>query len=128
MPFGSGACVAVEALVRWDSPKRGPVPPSDFVPLCEHSSLVRDLTRFVLDEAIRQCRAWEDAGTRLNLALNLSASNLGEADLPELVSGLLRQPLKTFPHRFLMEQFAVTLDAVLRPYPLGDLPRPARVP
>jgi diguanylate cyclase (GGDEF)-like protein len=85
----SGACVAVEALLRWDSPKRGPVPPADFVPLCEHSSLVRDLTRFVLDEAIRQCRAWEDAGTRLNLALNLSASNLGEPDLPELVAGLL---------------------------------------
>ena len=85
----SGACVAVEALLRWDSPKRGPVPPSEFVPLCEHSSLVRDLTRFVLDEGIRQCRAWEDAGTRLNLALNLSASNLGEADLPELVAGLL---------------------------------------
>ena len=87
----SGACVAVEALLRWDSPKRGPVPPSEFVPLCEHSSLVRDLTRFVLDEAIRQCRAWEDAGTRLNLALNLSASNLGEADLPELVAGLLAE-------------------------------------
>jgi len=85
----SGACVGVEALLRWDSPKRGPVPPSEFVPLCEHSSIVRDLTRFVMDEAFRQCRAWEDAGTRLNLALNLSASNLGEADLPEAVAGLL---------------------------------------
>jgi diguanylate cyclase (GGDEF)-like protein len=85
----SGACVAVEALLRWDSPKRGPVPPADFVPLCEHSSLVRELTRFVLDEAIRQCRAWEEAGTRLNIGINLSASNLGEADLPELVAGLL---------------------------------------
>ena len=87
----SGACVAVEALLRWDSPKRGPVPPSDFVPLCEHSSLVRDLTRFVLDEAVRQCRAWEDEGLRLNLALNLSASNLGQADLPEVVAALLAQ-------------------------------------
>jgi len=87
----SGACVAVEALLRWDSPKRGPVPPSEFVPLCEHSSLVRELTRFVLDEGIRQCRTWEDAGLRLNLALNLSASNLGEPDLPELVAGLLAE-------------------------------------
>ena len=87
----SGRCVAVEALLRWDSPRRGAVPPSDFVPLCEHSSLVRDLTQFVLDEALRQCRAWEDAGTRLNLAVNLSASNLGEADLPELLAGLLAE-------------------------------------
>ena len=85
----TGDCVAVEALLRWDSPRRGAVPPSDFVPLCERSSLVRDLTRFVLDEALRQCRAWEDAGTRLNLAVNLSASNLDEADLPELFAGLL---------------------------------------
>ena len=87
----SGECVAVEALVRWDSPTRGPVPPSDFVPLCEGSSLVRELTRFVLDEAIRQCRAWDDAGTRLTTAVNLSASNLGEADLPELVATLLTE-------------------------------------
>ena len=87
----SGACVAVEALVRWDSPTRGLVPPSDFVPLCERSTLVRDLTRFVLDEAFRQCRAWEDAGTRLNIAVNLSASNLAETDLPELVASLLQE-------------------------------------
>jgi diguanylate cyclase (GGDEF)-like protein len=85
----TGACVGVEALLRWDSPRRGAVPPSDFVPLCEHSSLVRDLTRFVLDEALRQCREWEDAGTVLNLAVNLSASNFGEPDLPELIAALL---------------------------------------
>jgi EAL domain-containing protein (putative c-di-GMP-specific phosphodiesterase class I) len=87
----SGDCVAVEALLRWDSPKRGPVPPSDFVPLCENSSLGWELTRFVLDESLRQCREWEDAGTRLNIAINLSASNLGEAALPELVASLLEK-------------------------------------
>ena len=85
----TGACVGVEALLRWDSPRRGAVAPSDFVPLCEHSSLVRDLTRFVLDEALRQCREWEDGGTVLNLAVNLSASNFGEPDLPELIAALL---------------------------------------
>jgi predicted signal transduction protein with EAL and GGDEF domain len=87
----SGACVAVEALVRWDSPTRGPVPPSDFVPLCERNDLVRDLTRFVLDESFRQCRAWEDAGTRLAVAVNLSARNLAEDDLPDLVAALLAE-------------------------------------
>jgi diguanylate cyclase (GGDEF)-like protein len=84
-----GACTGVEALLRWDSPRRGPVPPSQFVALCERSSLVRELTRFVLDEALRQLRAWQDEGTVLNLAVNLSASNLTEDDLPELIAGLL---------------------------------------
>ncbi len=87
----TGRCVAVEALLRWDSPTRGPVPPSEFVPLCERSNLVRDITRFVLDESFRQCRAWEDAGTLLNIAVNLSASNLAEDDLPELVARLLAE-------------------------------------
>jgi EAL domain-containing protein (putative c-di-GMP-specific phosphodiesterase class I) len=67
------------------------VPPSEFVPLCERSNLVRDITRFVLDESFRQCRAWEDAGTMLNIAVNLSASNLAEDDLPELVARLLAE-------------------------------------
>ena len=85
-----GGCVAVEALVRWTSPRRGSVPPSEFVPLCERSGLVRVLTRFVLDEALRQCRAWQDEGTVLNVAVNLSASNLAEDDLPDVITELLQ--------------------------------------
>jgi diguanylate cyclase (GGDEF)-like protein len=85
----TGRCRAVEALVRWHSPKRGFVSPAEFVPLCERSGLVRDLTAYVLDEALRQLREWEDAGTTVNVAVNLSASNLAEEDLPELVAGLL---------------------------------------
>ena len=48
-----GGCTSVEALVRWHSPRRGLVSPSAFVPLCEGSGLMRALTRFVLDEALR---------------------------------------------------------------------------
>jgi diguanylate cyclase (GGDEF)-like protein len=87
----TGRCLAVEALVRWHSPTRGFVSPAEFVPLCERSGLVRELTAFVLDEALRQLRAWEDTGTVVNVAVNLSASNLAEDDLPELVAGLLAQ-------------------------------------
>ena len=85
----TGRCLAVEALVRWHSPKRGFVSPAEFVPLCERSGLVRELTAYVLGEALRQLRAWEDAGTVLNVGVNLSASNLAEEDLPELVAELL---------------------------------------
>ena len=77
--------------MRWHSPRRGPVPPSEFVPLCERTGVVRLLTRFVLDEALRQVRAWSDAGTHLNVAVNLSASNLAEDDLPDVVAELLRR-------------------------------------
>ena len=86
-----GACVGVEALLRWDNPRQGPVSPADFVPLCEHSSVVRELTRFVLDESLRQLRQWQEEGTVLNLAVNLSASNLGQQDLPEVVACLLAE-------------------------------------
>ena len=85
----NGGCTSVEALVRWHSPRRGLVLPSAFVPLCEGSGLMRALTRFVLDEALRQCRTWQDHGTSLAVAVNLSASNLMEDDLPEAVAALL---------------------------------------
>ena len=86
-----GRCRAVEALVRWHSPTRGLVSPAEFVPLCERSGLVRELTSFVLGEALRQLRAWQDQGCVLNLAVNLSPSNLSEEDLPEQVAELLAQ-------------------------------------
>ena len=84
-----GRCLAVEALVRWHSPTRGLVSPAEFVPLCERSGLVRELTAFVLGEALRQLREWEDAGCVVNVAVNLSPSNLSEEDLPEQVAALL---------------------------------------
>jgi diguanylate cyclase (GGDEF)-like protein len=84
-----GGVLALEALVRWEHPTRGPLPPSEFVPLCEHSGLVRQLTRFVLDTALTQCRAWEDQGVVVQVACNLSASNLAEDDLPDVLASLL---------------------------------------
>jgi len=105
----TGRCLAVEALVRWHSPTRGFVSPAEFVPLCERSALVRDLTAFVLGEALRQLRAWEDEGTVVNVAVNLSASNLAEDDLPELVARLLDEH-RVAPHRLVLE---ITESAVI---------------
>jgi EAL domain-containing protein (putative c-di-GMP-specific phosphodiesterase class I) len=81
--------LGVEALLRWDHPVRGLIGPTDFVGTAERTGLIRPLTRWVLDEAIGQCRRWLDEGLRLTVAVNLSARNLAEPDLPSAVSALL---------------------------------------
>ena len=50
--------------MRWEHPMRGVVPPGEFVPLAERTGLIKPLTRWVLEAALRQCRAWADDGHR----------------------------------------------------------------
>jgi EAL domain-containing protein (putative c-di-GMP-specific phosphodiesterase class I) len=72
---GDGVC-GVEALVRWEHPERGLVPPASFIPLAERTPLIRPLTRYVLDAALEQCARWQAAGRELHVAVNVSARNL----------------------------------------------------
>lgn len=75
--LASGRMTGVEALVRWDHPQRGPVPPEEFVVLAEERGLILQLGRWVLDTACRQLRRWRDAGLRPpRCAINLSAHQL----------------------------------------------------
>ncbi|WP_432547573.1 putative bifunctional diguanylate cyclase/phosphodiesterase [Kineococcus sp. SYSU DK004] len=85
----TGAVTGVEALVRWTHPRLGPLSPAAFVPLVESTGLVHPFTRHVLAVALRQCREWLDAGLDLSVAVNLSARNLGDADLPRRVGEAL---------------------------------------
>ncbi|MGH2893081.1 MAG: putative bifunctional diguanylate cyclase/phosphodiesterase, partial [Solirubrobacteraceae bacterium] len=87
--LATGEVTHVEALVRWDWPGHGLQPPSEFIPLAERTGLIKQLSASVLDAALRQARAWADAGQDLTVAVNLSARNLLEEDLPETVAGLL---------------------------------------
>ncbi len=68
--------VGVEALLRWPHAKRGMVPPGDFIPLAERTGLMRPLTRWVLDRAAREARAWQRPGQALPVAVNVSARSL----------------------------------------------------
>jgi diguanylate cyclase (GGDEF)-like protein len=88
-PGGGERVTGVEALVRWNHPTRGLLPPGDFVPLAERSGSIGDLTRWVLDTALGQCRAWQDAGLELAVAVNLAAPNIVDRALPDLVAELL---------------------------------------
>ncbi len=89
--LADGEVHAVEALLRWEHPVRGLVAPDDFIPAAQQTGLIKPLTRYVIDEALRQCRSWQDEGLRLAIAVNLSARNLLDADLPELVAALLER-------------------------------------
>jgi diguanylate cyclase len=81
----SGQPVAAEALVRWLHPERGLIPPNEFVPLLERCGLVGDLTRYVLEASIEECARWRKMGMPLAIAVNLSARNLLDEDLPRFV-------------------------------------------
>ena len=85
----TGAVAGVEALVRWQHPQQGLIPPDRFIPLAEQTGLIRPLTRWVLNAAMRQARAWHDEGLMLSVAVNLSAHDLQDAQLAHWVSTLL---------------------------------------
>jgi diguanylate cyclase (GGDEF)-like protein len=85
----TGRVVGAEALLRWIHPDRGLIPPDQFIPLAENTGLIRPLTDWVLESAIRQCSAWRAAGMRLAVAVNVSMRNLDDPQLPETIATLL---------------------------------------
>lgn len=78
-----------EALVRWKHVKHGLMRPDEFIPLAEQSGNIGLLTKWVLRRAIRQCAEWNRSGHELTVAVNLSALDLFDSELPTFVSGLL---------------------------------------
>lgn len=90
----TGSIAAVEALVRWNHPERGLIPPAEFIPLAEETGLIVPLGRWVLTEALRQAAAWDAAtpeGDTLGVTVNLSAVQLERAGLVNDVASGLRQ-------------------------------------
>ncbi len=85
----SGRVVGAEALARWHHPIDGPVPPDEFIPLAEHSGLIRPLTLHVLEVALRSRGGWARAGHDLHVAVNLSPNSLLDDGLPEVIARLL---------------------------------------
>lgn len=89
--LADGRLSGVEALVRWEHPQRGVLPPGEFLPLAERTGLIGDLTRWVLRSALRRCRAWRDDGLDLPVAVNLAAANIVDATLPDAIASLLAE-------------------------------------
>jgi diguanylate cyclase (GGDEF)-like protein len=84
-----GRVAGVEALIRWQHPDRGMVQPDQFIPMVERTALLRPLTMYVIDEALRQARTWAEQGLALDIAVNLSTRSLLDPQLPDQVAQLL---------------------------------------
>jgi diguanylate cyclase (GGDEF)-like protein len=87
--LGNGDVDGVEALVRWQHPERGLLPPDEFIPLAEHTGLIGPLTMYVLDRSMQQCREWRDSGMNIGVAVNMAMRNLLDLQFPDRVAELL---------------------------------------
>jgi EAL domain-containing protein (putative c-di-GMP-specific phosphodiesterase class I)/GGDEF domain-containing protein len=83
--LATGRCVGAEALVRWHHPEAGTVSPAEFVPIIEGTSSIRSLTAWVVDNAVAQSARWRALGTDIQVSLNVSPSNLEDADFEPML-------------------------------------------
>ena len=81
----------VEALIRWNHPELGLIPPDQFIPLAEQGGIIRSLSKWVLRAALTQRAAWRDAGLDLTVSVNLSIKDLQDIAVPLLVKALLKE-------------------------------------
>lgn len=75
----------VEALARWYHPERGMISPVEFIPLAEETGLIAELSEIILRQACTQAKAWHDAGTTLQVSVNLSVQHLRQGSVLQLV-------------------------------------------
>jgi len=85
----TGVVIGAEALVRWNHPTQGLFHPERFIHLAETSGLMKPMTAWVINEAVRQCRRWRDDGFSIQVAVNLSPVILRDGSVPETVTGIL---------------------------------------
>jgi len=86
---GTGRVIGAEALARWQHPTRGLLPPSEFIPVLERTSLVHPFNSFVLGHALRQARVWMDELYPIPVAVNVTARCLLDPGFPEEIAQTL---------------------------------------
>ncbi len=105
----TGYCDSVEALVRWEHPERGSIPPGEFIAMAEESGLIVKMGAWVLEESLAQLRRWRDQGIDMRLAVNLSLRELHDADLLRRV----KQGLEKNHHASGLLELEVTESAAM---------------
>jgi EAL domain-containing protein (putative c-di-GMP-specific phosphodiesterase class I) len=81
----TGKIISAEALIRWNHPTNGLVNPTVFIPISEESGIINAIGEWVIHEACRQGKIWEDAGYNLTIAVNVSANQLKYQNIPKIV-------------------------------------------
>ena len=89
--LATGRIVGAEALVRWEHPERGLLPPESFLGLAGQIGLMVPLTHRVLETALADCRQWRAEGAELSVSVNLSGPSLSDSTLPREIAQLLRR-------------------------------------
>ncbi|MFZ6876499.1 EAL domain-containing protein [Undibacterium sp. Di27W] len=88
----TGHIVGMEALIRWNQPDLGMVPPGNFIGLAEETGLIVPIGAWVIRTACAQCKAWQDKGLgKFRIAINLSVRQFGQADLVDFVRDVLAE-------------------------------------
>lgn len=91
LDVSTGRLAGCEALVRWDHPRLGLIPPVQFMPFAENTELIHPLTEHILRMALTQSARWESLGLSLDVAVNASTRNLHDLRFPTMVAGLLAE-------------------------------------
>ena len=105
----SGRCTGCEALLRWQHPEHGMVPPGDFIPIAEMSDIIHPLSLWVVRNALKHISAWRQAGQEIPVAVNLSARNLADRRCPDQIAALLAE--FDIPHHLL--EIEITESALI---------------
>lgn len=109
----TGEIIGVEALIRWQHPTRGVLPPIDFLPLIENHPLNIEIGEWVLEEALTQLTKWQNLGLHLPVSVNIGAQQLQHPNFIERLSELLTKHSNIDPHYLELE--------VLETSALGDV-------
>ena len=117
----SGRVCGCEALLRWCHPELGMISPAQFIPIAEKSGLILPIGEWVLEQACRQQRHWQDAGLALTVAINISALQFSHVEFDQLVAAMLQ---RTGADPRLIE-LEITESTLMQPTPalLGRLER-----
>ncbi len=88
MDLATNTAIGAEALVRWQHPEHGFIPPDEFIGLAERTRMIRPISQWAMESAFQTCAGWHGAGHMLTVAVNLSAQDLHDPELPDLIAGI----------------------------------------
>lgn len=108
----NGKVVSVEALLRWQHPRYGLIPPDQFIPTAEKNAIIKPLTLWVAKNSLQQIQCWRDRGFDLDVAINISPRNLLDPELQARITELLAD-CRIEPRRLMLEitETAIMNDA-----------------